>query len=94
MIQPHTTSEALMRNQFFIFLVSSSPHKWRRNREISNFYMNRIIVEEDDQFEVIAVENLENWDNECFVEKTDISIKKAFDFYQALIEAKVLKQFK
>ena len=77
-----------MRNQFFIFLVSSSPHKWRRNREISNFYMNRIIVEEDDQFEVIEVENVENWDHECFVEKTDISIKKHLIFIRLLLKQK------
>ena len=49
----------MKEKQAFIFFVSDSPFEWERNQEIFLFYLNRISVNEDDQFEVILVEDVE-----------------------------------
>ena len=81
-----------MRNQFFVFFVSNSPLKYYKYRQIANFYMNRIVIDEDDQSDVIWIYDVEAFNFEDFVRTGEyIAIELVLDFYQDLTEEKVSK---
>ena len=64
--------------QAYIFFISDSQEeRWHRNREISVFYLNGITVGEEDQCEVLAIENDNNFSS------VDSKIGWILDSYQA-----------
>lgn len=84
-----------MRNQFFVFFVSNSPRKCYRYRQIANFYMNRIVIDEDDHSEVIWVHDIEALNPSDFVRTGEyIAFELVMYFYQDLTGEKVSQQVK
>ena len=64
--------------QAYIFFISDSQEeRWHRNREISLFYLNRITASEEDQSEILAIENDNNFSS------VDSKIGWILDSYQA-----------
>ena len=47
----------MKENSAFIFFVESD-YKRRKNEELTKKYINRIAIEENDQFEIIAVQDI------------------------------------
>ena len=64
--------------QAYIFFISDSQEeRWHRNLEISLFYLNRITASEEDQSEILAIENDNNFSS------VDSKIGWILDSYQA-----------
>ena len=53
----------MKEKQAFKFFVGDSPQKWQRNQEIFSTFLNRIAIDEDDEYEVISVENVQYSDD-------------------------------
>ena len=52
----------MKEKQAFKFFVGDSPYEWQRNQEIVSTFLNRIAIDEDDQYEVISVEDVQYCD--------------------------------
>ena len=66
--------------QAYIFFISDSQEeRWHRNREISVFYLNGITVGEEDQCEVLAIQNDNNFSS------VDSKIEWILDSHQAQV---------
>ena len=56
----------MKEKQAFKFFVGDNPYEWQRNGEIFSTFLNRIAIDEDDQYEVISVEDIQYGDvNDC-----------------------------
>ena len=78
--------------QAFIFFVKDPLHKWQRNQEISNFYMNRIAIDEDDQCDVISVKAVKNWgQNEFF--RDVLVVKETLDSCQSQVKKVIVQKY-
>ena len=48
----------MKEKQAFIFFIGKRQHDWERNREISNLYMNKVAIDEENQIKVFSVEEV------------------------------------
>ena len=66
----------MKEKQAFIFFVGKTQNKWERNREISNLYMNKVAIDEENQIEVFSVEEMKI-DKPCLYPGKDHLLKLA-----------------
>ena len=80
----------------FIFFVCDRTWPYTRNEEISKSYINRIAIDENDQFEVFRVHKIQiNFNDKSYhiTGKSKTKIKQTLNLYHNLHgKAKVLKR--
>ena len=91
---------SVKEKQSFIFFVNESSDKWRKNKKIFLFYLNRIAVNEHDECEVFSVEKVNKkyrinygsgWNNYLnFISKIHILNKVYLLLFCNVISLKVL----
>ena len=81
-IMPKTMKE----KRVFLIFVSESERSYR-NEEISNCYMNKIAIDENDQLEILKIQYLQiPISTNIFTGKIKTRIQGALNFYQAKIK--------
>lgn len=84
-----------MRNHFFIFFVSNSQIKCYKYRQMAKFFMNRMVIDEDDQSELIWIYDVEALNPIDFFSTGEyIAIELVLYLYQDLTEVIVSKKVK
>ena len=68
----------MKENQAFIFFIVRNNPTWVQYQDILHLFMNRIVINEDDQSEIVSIEDLKSWKAYGLSQMNKKAVKMAF----------------